>query len=146
MEDNIFIHIKECLKFHASKSNKFPTITPLHPMPQYSEPNQPIHMDLIGHCKSSDMGNKYVVTITDAFTKYTEICAIPNKEAVTVAGLILSKWIYMYGSPAIIQMDRSKEFIIKMSNELYNKINIKRTHTAPAHPQCNSQVKVLNQK
>jgi hypothetical protein len=29
------------------------------------------------------MGNKYVLTITDAFTKYGEVVAIPNKEAET---------------------------------------------------------------
>ena len=26
-------------------------------MPQSGQPNQPIHMDLFGPCKSSDMGN-----------------------------------------------------------------------------------------
>jgi hypothetical protein len=45
-------------------------------------------MDLFGPCKTSDMGNKYVLTITDAFMKYAEICAIPNKEAETVANMI----------------------------------------------------------
>jgi hypothetical protein len=38
-------------------------------MPQCSEPNQSIQMDVFGPCKTSDMGNKYVLTITDAFTK-----------------------------------------------------------------------------
>jgi hypothetical protein len=41
-------------------------------------------MDLFGPFKTSDMGNKYVLTIKDAFTKYAEIWAIPNKEAETV--------------------------------------------------------------
>jgi hypothetical protein len=42
-------------------------------------------MDLFGPCKTSDMGNKYVLTVTDAFTKCTEVFAIPNKEAETIA-------------------------------------------------------------
>jgi hypothetical protein len=41
-------------------------------------------MDLSGPFKTSDMGNTYVLTITDAFTKYAEIIAIPNKEEETV--------------------------------------------------------------
>ena len=53
-------------------------------------PNQRIHMDLFGPCKTSDAGNKYVLTMTDAFTKYAEIVAIPNKEAVTVADAIFT--------------------------------------------------------
>jgi hypothetical protein len=31
--------------------------------------------------------------MTDAFTKYAEICAIPNKEASTVARELFEKWI-----------------------------------------------------
>lgn len=40
------------------------------------------------------MGNKYVLTITDAFTKYAEIMATPNKEADTVANVVFTKCIY----------------------------------------------------
>jgi hypothetical protein len=42
------------------------------------------------------MGNKYILTITDAFTKYPEIFAIPNKEAETVADAEFTKWICRY--------------------------------------------------
>jgi hypothetical protein len=43
------------------------------------------------------MGNKYILTITDAFTKYSGIMAIPNKEAETVADAVVTKWICRYG-------------------------------------------------
>jgi hypothetical protein len=42
-------------------------------------------MDLFGPCITLDMGNKYTLTVTDAFTKYAEIFAIPIKEPETVA-------------------------------------------------------------
>jgi hypothetical protein len=32
----------------------------------------------------------------------------------------------------------------KIAAELYQKLDIKKTHTAPAHPQCNSQAEVFN--
>jgi hypothetical protein len=48
-------------------------------------------MDLFEHCKSSDMENKYVVTITDTFTNYVEEVAIYNKEAETVADAVSTK-------------------------------------------------------
>ena len=56
-------------------------------------PNQRIHMDLLGPCKILDAGYKYVLTMTNAFTKYAKIAAIPNKEAVTVADAVFAKWI-----------------------------------------------------
>jgi hypothetical protein len=46
-------------------------------------------MDLFSPCKTSDMGNKYVLTITDAFTEYAEIFSIPNN----VADMVFSKCI-----------------------------------------------------
>ena len=93
MDEDILKHIKECLKCQATKSNKFQKTVPLQPMPQCSAPNQRIHMDLFGPCKTLDMGNKYMLTITDAFTKYAEIFAISNKEAETVADVVFTKWI-----------------------------------------------------
>ncbi len=144
MDEDILAHTKECLKCQATKTNKFMKTTPLQPMPQCSLPNQRIHMDLFGPCKTSDMGNKYILTITDAFTKYSEIVAIPNKEAETVADAVFTKWICRYGCPSIVHTDGGKEFINKIATELYQKLDIKATHTAPAHPQCNSQAEVFN--
>jgi hypothetical protein len=83
MDDDILKHIKESLKCQATKSNKFPNTTSLQPMPQCSLPNQRIHMDLFSPCKSSDMGNKYVLSVTDVCTKYAEVVAIPNKKLVS---------------------------------------------------------------
>ena len=70
-------------------------------------------MDLFGACKTSESGNKYVLTMMDAFTKYSEIMAIPNKVALTVADAVYTKWICTYGCPAIIHTDMGKEFINK---------------------------------
>jgi uncharacterized membrane protein YraQ (UPF0718 family) len=70
--------------------------------------------------------------------------AIPSKEAETVADAVFTKWICRYGCPAIIHTDGGKEFVNKIAAELYQKLDIKTTHMAPAHPQCNSQAEVFN--
>ena len=41
-------------------------------------------------------------------------------------------------------MDMGKEFIIKITMELYDKFKIKGSKTTPAYPQCNSQAEVFN--
>ena len=81
--------------------------------------------------------------MTDAFTKYAEIVAIPNKEAMTVADALFSKWICRYGCPLVIHTDMGKEFINRITSHLYKKLDIKGSKTTPAHPQCNSQAEVL---
>jgi hypothetical protein len=63
MDKDILANIKECLKCQTTRANKLQKFTPLQPMPQCSLPNQRIHMNLFGPCKTSDMGNKYILTI-----------------------------------------------------------------------------------
>jgi hypothetical protein len=101
-------------------------------------------MDLLGPCKTSDMRNIYFLIITDAFIKYTVICAIPHKKAEAVSDMVFTKWILRYGCPSIIHTDGGTEFINKIAAELYEKLDIKGTHTATALLQCNSQAGVFN--
>ena len=108
IDEDIKHHITTCLKCQTNKADKFPRKTTLQSMPQCSLPNQRIHLDLFGPCKTSDMGNKYILTMTDAFTKYAEVVAIPNKEATTVSTEIFNKWICRYGCPAAIHTDQGK--------------------------------------
>ena len=144
MDNNLKEHITECFKCQVSKKAKFEKMVELQPLSQCSMPNQRIHMDLVRPCKTSYAGNKHVLTMTDAFKKYAEIVAIPDKEAITVADTIFAKWICRYGCPAIIHTDMGKEFINKMTTEFYDKLEIKGSKTTLAHPQCNSQAEVFN--
>jgi hypothetical protein len=74
--------------------------------------------------------------MTNTFTKYAEICAIPNKEASTVAREFFEKWIYRFGC------DNGKEFCNELTKELFTLLQIKHSHTTPHHPQCNAQAEV----
>jgi hypothetical protein len=44
-----------------------------------------VHVDLFGPLKTSGNSNKYILCITDAFTKHAEVIPIENKQADTVA-------------------------------------------------------------
>jgi hypothetical protein len=69
----------------------------------------------------SDMGSKYVLSMTDAFTKYSKIFAIPSKGAKTVADIVFTKWMCPYDCQSIIHTDGGKEFLNKVAAELYKK-------------------------
>jgi len=88
--------------------------------------------------------HKYILCITDAFTKYAIVTAVENKEAETVAKAIFNEWFCKFGIPAQIHTDGGKEFVNKLSNELFQLLNVQHTKTTPAHPQCNAQVEVFN--
>ena len=49
-----------------------------------------VGMDLVGHLKETPRGNKYIVTLTDYFSKWAEAAPLPDKSAVGVAKFISS--------------------------------------------------------
>jgi len=109
-----------------------------------TEPNQRVHADLFGPLKCEDGSKKYVLCMTDAFSKMVELVAIPNKEAGTVASAILNKWICRYGVPLEVITDMGLEFKNKLFAEISRLIGTKHSTTSAYHPQCNSQAEVCN--
>jgi len=65
------------------------------------------------------------------------VTAIANKEAETMADAIYRDRFAKFGIPAQIHTDRGKEFVNKLSAELFQLLNVRQTKTSPAHPQCN---------
>ena len=143
MKKDIQAHIDSCLQCQVRKKSTAKP-TPLQSLPTMDQPNQRIHIDLFGPLKTSAHGNKMVLVMTDAFTKYAEAIAIPNKEAETVAMEIFIHWICRFGSPIQIHSDNGTEFVNKLSKELFKLLEIKHTTTTPGHPQCNAQAEVFN--
>jgi len=93
---------------------------------------------------TADSNKKFVLCITDAFTKYAVVTSIQNKNAETVADAIFKEWFCKFGIPAQIHTNGGKEFVNKLSAEMMELMNVSHTRTSSAHPQCNSQVEVFN--
>ena len=64
----------------------------LNPWPPCHKPNEQVHIDLFGPLQG-DPTYKYVTVITCAFTNWTEVVPIKNKEAITVAKAVFEEWI-----------------------------------------------------
>jgi Integrase core domain len=91
----------------------------LSPLPLPTEPGQRVHADLFGPLKTSDKGKKFILCMTDAFTKYVKLVALPNKEAVTVIEAIFDKWICHFRSPLDLVTHQGTEFCAKLVNKLF---------------------------
>jgi len=136
-------HTKTCLVCQQrKKSTDKPPLLPPLPNPNY--PNVRIHTDLFGPMLAAGHQHKYILCITDRFMKYPLITAIENKEAETVAKAIFNKWFCKFGILVQIHTDCRKDFVNKLSNELFTLLNVQHTKTTPANPQCHAQVEVFN--
>ena len=71
-------------------------------------PNRPFQFvgtDFMGPFKESKEGKKYIMIVTDMFTKWTEAYALDKCDAKTTAKCLFDGWIFRYGPPDAILSD-----------------------------------------
>ena len=137
-------HVRHCIPCQQSKVGSRHARPPLQPLPQPPNINHRVHMDLYGPLAVSERGKKYVMVLTDAFSKYVELVALENKEAATVARAFFETWVTRYSTPHTIVTDNGKEFSNKLMKELCSILKIYHKTTSPYHPECNAQAEVFN--
>jgi transposase InsO family protein len=107
-------------------------------------PNWRVHVDLFGPNKCRDGKRRFVLVMTDAFTKIVALRTIDDKNAATVARAMLESWCYTYGVPKVFVSDQGKEFTNKLADCLWKALDIDHRTTTPYHPQCNASAEVFN--
>jgi hypothetical protein len=85
---DIKTHVQTCLPCQQRKRTTIKP-TPLQPLPVPERPNWKIKADLFEPMLTADSNKKFVLCITDAFTKYAVVTWIQNKNAETVADAII---------------------------------------------------------
>ena len=81
---------------------------PLMPHPQEEKHNVRVHMDLFGPLKHPLY--EHILVITDAFSNYTELAALPHKSAETVVEKFFNQWVCRHSCPVLIITDGGREF------------------------------------
>jgi hypothetical protein len=66
-------------------------------------PMQRIATDIVGELPETENGNKYILVVSDYFTKWTEAFAMANMEAGTVARIMVEEVVTRFGVPHVIQ-------------------------------------------
>ena len=101
-------------------------------------------MDILGPLPLTPHGNRFVLVVTDYFTKWTESYAIPNQEAVTVAEKLVGEFVCRFGVPRELHSDQGTNFESKVMAEVCKLLDIEKTRTSPLHPQSDGQVERYN--
>lgn len=102
-------------------------------------PMERIFMDLCGPFPESRRGNKYILVVTDSFTKFVEAYALPNQESETVASVLTKEFISRFGVPAYMHSDQGRQFESNLFAEVCILLGIQKTRTTPFHPQSDGQ-------
>jgi transposase InsO family protein/predicted aspartyl protease len=98
-----------------------------------------IAMDICGPFPETPRKNKYMLVITDYFSKWVEAIAIPNQEAITVVEALIRDVISKFGVPATIFSDQGAQFTSRVMHLLCDRLHIKKIRTSPYRPSSNGQ-------
>jgi hypothetical protein len=110
---------------------------------QASEPMQRIAIDMLGPLPLTESGNKYMIVVTDYFTKWIEAIPVPNQEAATVCEALIS-FISRFGIPGEIHSDQGRNFEGLLVKMLCERFSINKTRTSPYRPQSDGQTERFN--
>jgi hypothetical protein len=144
LDSDLKAHIKCCVTCQRTRPFHRRTREPLVPLPQPPAPNHRLHINLFGPLHVSSSGKKFVMVMTDAFTKYVELAALPDKTARSVAEALMSFWFTRYTVPKEILSDNGGEFCNELMKELCTELGILHKTTSPYHPECNASAEVFN--
>ena len=106
------------------------------PLQQYivGAPTERLTMYVLGPLPLTPRGNRYVLVITDYFTKWTESYAIPNQEAATVAEKLVSEFVCRFGVPHELHNDQGTNFESKVMTEVCKLLDIVKNWNIPPPP------------
>ena len=143
MRNHILNYIKSCLSCVERRGFKKHHKAPLQRMPIPSRPFEMVGLDAVGPLPVTLEGNKYILVMSDYFSRWVEGYAVKNISTETVAAT-LEKFISTHGVPEHLITDRGTSFISGAIQAVYKKLNINKHTTTAYHPSSDGVVERAN--
>ena len=138
MREDVEVYIAKC---DNCARNKYPNKKPKAPLGSMSvgAPLDRISIDVVGPLPRSPRMNRYFLTLTDNFTKWTEVYPIPDQTAETCTQIILNEFVSRFGCPESLHSDQGSNFESEVFRQLCSLLEIKKTRTSVRNPKGNGQ-------
>lgn len=85
-----------------------------------------------------------VLVVTDNFTRYAQAYPTKDQKVLTVAKVLVDKFLIHSGLPARIHSDQGRDFESNLIKELLGVMGIRKSRTSPYHPQGDPQPERFN--
>lgn len=143
MYKNVKNYVATCHSCIERKGFAAPSKAPLQKVPTASRPFQKCSIDAVGPLVTSRNGNKWLLVLTDYFSRYPEAYPVPDIKSSTVAKVLID-FISRHGLMEVFYSDRGANFISEAMQQVYDTLGIKKQHTVSYNPQGNGVVERLN--
>ena len=107
-------------------------------------PFQKLSWDIMGPLPTSSKGHRYILVVTDLFTKWVEAFPLRSTESTVLATVLVNEIVCRYGVPTVIHSDQGANLTSSVIHHLCLLLGMERTRTTAYHPQGNGQVERFN--
>ena len=143
LQSDVRAYIAGCEKCSKRKGFQKAKRSPMQ-IVQVGAPMERIATDILGELPVTNKGNKYILVVSDYYSKWTESFPMRNMEAETVAKVIVEQVITRFGVPYVIHSDQGAQFESKLFADVCQLLGIKKTRTSPYHPKSDGMVERFN--
>ena len=109
-----------------------------------TKPLEFVAMDILGPLPRTRHGMRFILVVTDRFTKLTKTEALRTITAVSVAKAFCKTWVFNYGTPKVLLTDNGAQFTAAFSRNVCRILGIQKVFTTEYHPQANGQAERFN--
>lgn len=103
-----------------------------------------VHLDIVGPIKQTYRGNTYIITATDAFSKWAFARSCQNIRTSEIIKFMEECILSLHGKPKVIITDQGTQFTSGEWKSFIDRIGAEHNLTAPYHPQSNGIDERLN--
>lgn len=125
---DVYQLVRYCSKCSKERvlSHKLPTHLQLFPTTASLED---IAMDLFGALVTTTCGNRYILIITDSFSKLVRVISSLNTKAINIAKVFNRDWVFVYGPPLKILSDSFPQFSARLLLETNRLLGVRELFT-----------------
>jgi hypothetical protein len=142
-ENDVKTWLQDCERCQKRNPPQPTPRAPLGTIPA-NTPFQRISWDIMGPLPATANGSKYILVITDLFSKWVEAFPLRSTDSETLAVVMFNEFICRYGVPHYLHSDQGANLTSKLVQSLCKHLGIQRTQTSSYHPQGNGQVERFN--
>ncbi|UYV68366.1 hypothetical protein LAZ67_5004095, partial [Cordylochernes scorpioides] len=136
--------IKTCHLCQSRKgSNQLPSGL-LQPIPPANFPFERIGIDFVGPLPSTKNRKKWIIVLSDYYTRYAETRAVSEATVKEVSKFLVEDIFLRHGAPQYLISDRGSQFTSNLMKEVMKTCKIKHCFTTSYHPQTNGLTERLN--
>ena len=98
-----------------------------------------VAVDILSGLPQTTDGNKYILVLTDYFTKWACAFPLPDAEASTCMRAMYDGFFSHFGLPRQLHSDLGKNFESKLFHEQCQLVGTTKFHSTAFHPSCDGQ-------